>query len=78
MEQKKLTMEERIAFAEDVISNPGKYGVTREMLDEWAYKNINAAADVSGKMPESLRDELSDCIIDVYNAHKKKDEASDS
>lgn len=78
MEQKKLTMEERIAFAEDVISNPGKYGVTREMLDEWAYKNINAAADVLDRIPESLRDELSDCIIDVYNAHKKTDDGSDS
>ena len=73
MKQNKLSMEETVRLAEDMFANPSKYGLTEEIIHQWSLDNINAAAEILPKVPEHLRDELSDGIIDAYMEKKKRE-----
>lgn len=68
----KLTTDELVALAEDMMSSPERYGITEEQIHQWALNDINRAANVLDRIPESLRDELSDGIISAYTERKKK------
>ena len=57
---------------EDMIRHPDKYGITREQAYKWIFNNINEAAEKLPKIPEHLRDELSDDIIAAYKEMKRR------
>jgi len=66
----KKVLEQKLQMLKDAIGNPESYGMTREQINEWAI-NTDITSDIVEKIPESLRDELSDVVIAAYNARKK-------
>lgn len=70
MDEKELNR--RLVLIKDMFNRPEKYGMTADDIHQWALDHLSAVSDIIGRIPESLRDELADAAIEVYNEKKMK------
>lgn len=77
MESKKLSTEEAIALAKDMMADPMKYGLTQEQIRQWAIDGYDKVSGIIEALPEGLRDEAADAAIYAYKESQRQKSGQD-
>lgn len=68
METNNPNIEELNSLANDMLSNPEKYGLTQDFIRQWVFGNIENGASVlsSADISQDDADGLADALISAY------------